>query len=169
VQDYFFIVGSGRSGTTLLSVILDRHTRLCVTPETAFFDEVAPSLVEGDDDRLIAVLGSWRRLPELGLKPEDVRQKIGATQWGTTDVLAAILDLYALRSGKIRCGEKTPQHLVHVPEILRCFPQAKVICVLRGCMGHRRTEAGREELAFLERFLHNDLRRHGYEPDTRML
>ncbi len=272
MRDYFFIVGSGRSGTTLLSVILDRHTRLCVTPETAFFDEVAPSLVGADDDGLIEVLSSWRRLPELDLEPEVVRQKIGAPPWGTADVLAAILDLYALRRGKIRCGEKTPQHLVHVPEILRCFPKAKVICVLRdgrdvalslskmpwwqtrgltaaaewwqqcvrlmeefaseypenfrflryeelllhpeetlsrimkylgerfepaqlqtdisshvvllrsvdwkgkalqpidpGCIGHRRAEAGREELAFLERFLYSDLRRHGYELETSVL
>ena len=40
----FFIVGCPRSGTTLLSVALDRHSRLCVPPETGFYDEIAPKL-----------------------------------------------------------------------------------------------------------------------------
>jgi len=32
-----FIVGQGRSGTTLLSALLNRHSKLCVTPETHFY------------------------------------------------------------------------------------------------------------------------------------
>src|SRR5262249_54798986 len=47
------------------------------------------------------------------------------------DVLVAILDLYALRQQKKRPGEKTPQHLLHVPAILGYFPQARIICLLR--------------------------------------
>jgi hypothetical protein len=130
-EGYFFIVGFPRSGTTLLSVLLDRHTRLCVPPETAFFDEVAPSLIWRNDAILMRVLGRWRRLSELSLEPEMVRQKLGRKRCGAGEVLAAILDLYALSRGKARCGEKTPQHLRHVPTILRHFPDAKVICMLR--------------------------------------
>jgi hypothetical protein len=33
----FFIVGCPRSGTTLLSVLLDRHSSVAVPPETFFF------------------------------------------------------------------------------------------------------------------------------------
>ncbi len=130
-QGYFFIVGYPRSGTTLLSVLLDRHTRLCVPPETAFFDDVAPSLRWRSNAALMRVLGKWRRLGELNLEPEMVRQRLGRTRGGAGEVLAAILDLYALSRGKARCGEKTPQHLRHVPTILRHFPDAKIICMLR--------------------------------------
>jgi hypothetical protein len=128
---YFFIVGYPRSGTTLLSVLLDRHRRLCVPPETAFFDEVAPSLILRSDKILMHVLGNWKRLGELNLEPETVRRRLGKRHCGAGEVLAAILDLYALSRGKVRCGEKTPHHLRHVPKILRCFPDAKVICMLR--------------------------------------
>jgi len=37
-----FVVGCPRSGTTLLGVILDRHSELAITPETGFYDEIAP-------------------------------------------------------------------------------------------------------------------------------
>lgn len=65
----FFIVGCPRSGTTLLSVLLDRHTRLCVPPETAFFDEIAPHLLH-NNETLPEILRDWRRLGELNLDPE---------------------------------------------------------------------------------------------------
>ena len=130
-KDYFFIVGYPRSGTTLLSVLLDRHSRLCVTSETAFFDEIAPALRPSDNSLLLEVLSNWRRLPELGLEPEMVRQRLGKSNWTAGDVFAALLDLYALRRRKLRCGEKTPQHLLHVPTIRHLFPEAKIICLLR--------------------------------------
>src|SRR5262245_32845292 len=125
-NEYFFVVGYPRSGTTLVSVLLDRHSRLCVTPETAFFDEVAPLLTSPRDAVLMRVLGKWRRLPELGLEPEMVLRRLGKKSWSAGDVFAAILDLYALGKAKVRCGEKTPQHLIHVPTIRRLFPQAKI-------------------------------------------
>ena len=130
-QGYFFVVGFPRSGTTLLSVLLDRHSRLCVPPETAFFDEVAPQLTDGTNSVLMSALESWPRLAELGLEPDMVLQRVGEKTWDVGEVLAAILDLYALRQRKPRPGEKTPQHLIHVPTILQFFPQARILCLLR--------------------------------------
>ncbi|HEX3561088.1 MAG TPA: sulfotransferase [Pyrinomonadaceae bacterium] len=131
ITDYFFVVGCPRSGTTLLSVLLDRHTRLCVPPETAFFDEVAPWLSHGDADSLLRILRRWRRLGELNLTPEAVLGRLGCGPSAPGQVLAAILDLYAQAHGKVRCGEKTPQHLMHVPTILQLFPDARIACLLR--------------------------------------
>lgn len=132
-SDGFFIVGCPRSGTTLLSVLLDRHPRLCVLPETAFYDEVAPLLLKVGDDEgsMLGILRQWRRLPELKLDPGDVLCRLKLRERSPSNFLAAILDLYAESQGKLRCGEKTPQHLWHVPAILRDFPDAKVICMLR--------------------------------------
>ncbi|HKR62411.1 MAG TPA: sulfotransferase [Thermoanaerobaculia bacterium] len=126
----FFVVGFPRSGTTLLSVLLDRHSRLCVTPETAFFDEVAPQLRANDDARLGIVLRKWRRLPELRLDAEHVIAQL-PRPWTPSDVLRAILDLYAEAHAKPRCGEKTPQHLNHADTILRHFDDAKILCLVR--------------------------------------
>ena len=129
--DPFFIVGCPRSGTTLLSVLLDRHSRLCIPPETGYFAEVAPHLAGGDDALALDTLRGWPRLPELNLTPEMVIGHLAGQSLSVAGVLTAILELYARSEGKIRCGEKTPQHLLQVPVILRHFPRARILCLLR--------------------------------------
>lgn len=133
-RDYFFVVGCPRSGTTLLSVMLDRHSRLSVPPETAFFTEAAPRLWYRRSAGVLRLLHRWPRLAELELDPDAVVAWMAASgkkKPVAAELLAAILDLYAERTGKSRCGEKTPYHLPHVPTILRFFPGARVICMLR--------------------------------------
>lgn len=125
-----FIVGCPRSGTTLLGVLLDRHSRICITPETAFFDEVAPQLAAAPT-QLPEVLRAWPRLPELRLTPEQVLARLGRQHPTPGLVLAGILELYAEAEGKPRCGEKTPQHLRHVPALLESFPGATILCMVR--------------------------------------
>ena len=127
----FFIVGCPRSGTTLLSVLLDRNSRLCVPPETAFYDEVAPFLAGNDNALLFNILQRWRRLSELRIDPHAVLRSLQGQALSSSTVLAAILNLYAADRRKERCGEKTPQHLRHVPTILQEFPDAKILCMLR--------------------------------------
>jgi Sulfotransferase family len=131
LADPFFVVGCPRSGTTLLSVLLDRHSRLCVPPETGFFAEVAPKLRGVDGASLLDTLRGWPRLPELNLTPAAVLRHLGGRPSSPAGVLTAILELYAEAEGKARCGEKTPQHLLHVPTILRLFPAARIVCLLR--------------------------------------
>jgi len=123
-------VGAARSGTTLLSVLLGRHSRLAMTPETGFYRELAPWLPLA---RLVGVeflLRRWRRLPELGLTSSQLRARCGRSpQPGV--LLDAILDLYAAAQRKPRCGEKTPLHLRYLPQVLRDFPEARILCIYR--------------------------------------
>jgi len=128
---HFFVVGCPRSGTTLLSVLLDRHSGLAVTPETAFFDEVAPRLRRRDEVNWPGILRDWRRLSELGLTTEVVVEFLNDRPYSPGTVLDAILRLYAAARRKGRCGEKTPQHLRHSATILEIFSDARIVCVLR--------------------------------------
>lgn len=126
----FFIVGCPRSGTTLLSVLLDRHSRICIPPETAFFDEVAPSLPVSSAS-LEKLLAKWPRLVDLDIKPDEVCVELGDLTPTTETVLSSILNIYARKSGKVHYGEKTPQHLAHAACILEAFPDAQMYCLLR--------------------------------------
>src|SRR5262249_15875857 len=75
-----FVVGCSRSGTTRLSVMLDRHSRLAMTPETAFYSEIAPRLEEPGRPPLHEILAGWYRLPELGLTPQAVVARCGGRE-----------------------------------------------------------------------------------------
>lgn len=130
-SDYIFVVGCPRSGTTLLSVLLDRHSRLCISPETQFFDEALPLLTRDPKELMLDVLRRWSRLREFGIEPEAVMHLLGERDTAPADVLDAMLTLYRQSQQKPRCGEKTPQHLFHVPSLLELFPNAKVICIER--------------------------------------
>jgi len=123
-----FIVGCPRSGTTLLSVMLDRHNELAITPETAFYDDIAPQLANRQD--LGTVLAEWRRLPELGVSINAVVKRCTSSR-EPRRVLNVVLGLYAEARSKPYCGEKTPQHLFHVPRIIEDFPEAKILCLIR--------------------------------------
>lgn len=114
--------------------MLDRHSRLCVSPETAFFDVIAPQLQQGSDACLLELLRGWKLLPELQISPESILQRLDGRRVQPGVVLQALLEVYGEARNKPRCGEKTPQHLLRVPEILAQFPDAKILCLLRdGC------------------------------------
>jgi Sulfotransferase family len=125
------VLGVGRSGTTLLRVMLDRHTTLAIPYESFFVPQLAhrhgrrPKLDEFLDD-----LGRLRTLYDWGIKPEDVRPRLreGMT---TRKAIAAIFETYAERQGKTRWGDKTPLYMQQLPLLERLFPDAVWVHLVR--------------------------------------
>lgn len=132
IPKYFFIVGCPRSGTTLLSVLLDRHPNICVTPETNFFNEIAPQLHKPDSPSVPEIFNRWERSNELSIDINKISARYPDEYTGlASGLLIEILDAYTKNKGKQICAEKTPQHLEHVPQILREINDAKILCMLR--------------------------------------
>jgi hypothetical protein len=125
-----FVVGCSRSGTTLLSVMLDRHSQLAMTPETGFYAEISPHLRENSKAELAALLSRWPRLSELDLTVDNVvdlcDEPISAGA-----AFSTILRLYADSRGKAFCGEKTPGHWRALDALLTDFPEAHIIFMIR--------------------------------------
>jgi hypothetical protein len=125
------VLGVGRSGTTLLRVMLDRHTTLAIPYETFFVPQLVhrhgrrPKLDEFLDD-----LGRLRTLYDWGIAPEDVRPRLheGMT---TGEAIAAIFETYAERQGKPRWGDKTPLYMQQLPLLERVFPDAIWVHLVR--------------------------------------
>ena len=133
-----FIVGAGRSGTTLLQSLLSAHSRIAVTPETHFcaiWEEhagaPAASGARGFEAGWRGILAS-KRFADLGVAPERARSILerGAER-SPRAALAALLAAYGEAQGKPRVGEKTPGHWRHAGTLLDWFPQARVIVVRR--------------------------------------
>ena len=117
-------LGVGRSGTTLLRVMLDRNSRLAIPDESFFMLPLARRhrrRVNAD-----AFYDDLRRLPRLrewDIAPDDVRPRLrdGMT---TGEAISAIFETYAEKHSKPRWGDKTPLYMQHLPLLERLFPDA---------------------------------------------
>jgi Sulfotransferase family len=131
-----FVVGVGRSGTTLLRMMLDTHPQLAIPPETHFINPfiqasgrlrfnpklAAKTIVE--DER--------RRWKDFGLADEDLLERLEAIEpFNTSDALRAFFLLYAEKHGKPRWGDKTPDYIRKMKKIQKTLPEARFIHVIR--------------------------------------
>lgn len=129
-----FVVGAPRSGTTILSVLLDRHSRISIPPETQFFTEFLPSVQNEENasrEEKVRVALSFHRLKDLELGHEEVMAKFRDYDNSYQALFQALLEAYCEKHMNVRPGEKSPKHIEHVPFLLQKFPGAKVICIVR--------------------------------------
>lgn len=126
-----------RSGTSLVSHILDAHSRIAVFYESYLYNYFNSNLrFYGDLNkpanrrRLIAdvreAIVTQKVEPPLA---EEIETALPNRTFA--GVFAAVLHLYARSKGKKRAGDKTPDHHLHLAEIQRDFPQSPVVFVLR--------------------------------------
>lgn len=133
-----FVVGMPRSGTTLLSSLLDAHPDLAVAPETHYFTRCwTGGRIDGwaDVERMLARLDRQPGVHDMALSEAEwaaIRERLRALDTPTHgDILRALLDTYAARSDAPAWGEKTPDHLRTVPEMARQFPDAVFLAIIR--------------------------------------
>lgn len=135
------MVGTPRSGTTLVSEVLDAHSELAVSPETHYYNVFAhdcdrQGCLEDPERRRAYVdrLFDTAAVEQMAL-PADVDEtilhRLADGEPSHREVLGTLLDAYAEGREATRWGEKTPRHLEHVPRILEDFPEARILCVVR--------------------------------------
>jgi sulfotransferase family protein len=135
MNPYLFIVGCPRSGTTLLSRIVDAHPQIAVLPETHWIPNVARMSIGIGPDRLVTdELSEWLighfRFPRMQLEPAEVRALV---EPGVTypEFVAALFDLYGRKRGKPLVGEKTPHYVAEIPTLHALFPDARFVHLIR--------------------------------------
>jgi sulfotransferase family protein len=138
MQDPFFIVGNDRSGTTMLRLILDRGPDAAVPPESMFLTDFAADLDAGEPRDAAATAELMRRvwehpkvrLWELGTGPPAVPSGLVGED-AYRFIAAAPFEAYAARHGKARWGDKTPHYVHHVDQLLRLWPGARFVVLVR--------------------------------------
>lgn len=108
------IGGCGRSGTTLLRVMLDCHAEVMCGPES--------SILTGDYS-LRRVASYYDERP-MRLAVE--RQILPPRQF-----VSSFFHRQARKAGKSRWAEKTPSNVRHLPRIFGMFPEAQFVHVIR--------------------------------------
>ena len=129
-----FIVGCGRSGTSLLQVMVAGHSRVFSCPETHFFDRTYGR-------------SQWLMRPARARRTRNVLYHIASLlgrpdfnqivpRWSLfygkyVPAFRTMLDTCARDAGKDMWVEKTPLHILHIPTIAKFFPDARFVHILR--------------------------------------
>jgi hypothetical protein len=108
-----FIVGSPRSGTTLLRLIMDSHPNISCGPETKFLTEFKK-----------VTSNYWDTVKNFGFE---------RTYWyeKTADYFNAFQQEYLQKRGKKRWAEKTPGYTINLDYINCLFPNSQIIHIIR--------------------------------------
>jgi hypothetical protein len=129
-----FVVGSIRSGTTLLRLMLDAHPDLTLPPETHFL----PSLIKAAKARdaspelMLEAMKSHREWGDFDFSDEEVLGWFrGLDELDPGAAARCFYEAYAEREGKPRYGEKTPKYVRNMPLIQRALPEARFVHVIR--------------------------------------
>lgn len=135
-EPFLFIVGSGRSGTSLLRAMFDSHPRMAIPGESYFIIEMSPSRYEGPHgfatDRFLTDLLPRDRFIRWNLPGELVGSALSASPPSDfADAIRAVYACYTSYHGKDRYGDKTPGYVRHIPILKDLVPEARFIHIIR--------------------------------------
>jgi hypothetical protein len=133
-----FIISSPRSGSTLLRLLLNTHSKIAIPPPGFMFPFFYPFMYS---------YGDLQRDENFHALVEDVLEHQRIKGWPDPiepdEILAAepdrsfaglyqtIHEIWGRRRGKYRWGEKTPRNSFWIGEILECFPTSQFLHILR--------------------------------------
>jgi sulfotransferase family protein len=132
------IVGSPRSGTTLLRFMLDSHPKLAIPPETGFLCLGAGLGGSGETLRkeffnaIIHFPDEAPNWPDFEIPDHLFWLSLTAINpFNISDGYRAFYRLYAGRFGKPRWGDKTPLYCRNLDTIRSALPEARFVHLIR--------------------------------------
>jgi hypothetical protein len=135
-----FVVGLGRSGTSLTRSLINDHGEIAIAPEIHFLDHWMPKFRRIDIAREFDsfwtsfILG--KHFPRLGIDPQQTRSVILADEppsW--RHIFRTLHAQHAEHLARPRWGEKTPVYFRHIGQLLDWFPGASIVFLLRDPRG----------------------------------
>lgn len=137
-RSVLFVIGVGRSGTTLLQSMLHAHPKIAFLPETHFFRRY----VAGARNRIHARRGAAAFLDRLsgdrdfarcGITPEQLLAPYlsGARSFRPVDAYLRLLVMAGNRSGAVVIGDKDPRNIDYLSDLAAACPAARVLHIVR--------------------------------------
>ncbi len=124
-----FIVGAGRSGTTLLRLMLDAHPDLAIPPETHFI----PSLdAQMELEGFFSIVTSATTWADFHIDKDVFKNALHELNpFSVTEGLRSFYRLYGNKHGKKYVGDKTPVYSLNMTSIQNILPEARFIHLIR--------------------------------------
>jgi hypothetical protein len=134
----FFLVGSPRSGTTLLGAMLSANPNIAVTQEThfvpTFWQKRSADGNLADDqawDRLVGRFIESRAFVDMRMDEARFRDAAQRAPRTHPALFEALVMQFAERERVSLVGEKTPAHALYIPVLERLFPGALYVEIVR--------------------------------------
>ncbi len=142
-----FIIGSERSGTTLVLAILSCHPRIAVPEVTWYYPRFRSylhtygDLGEIENFKTLAhemahgLRVPFWRMPDANPATfgAEIAARAAEIEQSFAGVFAAMFERYAGHVDKPRWGEKTPGNVFYIDRILEDFPNAQFVYIHRDC------------------------------------
>ncbi|HWM21871.1 MAG TPA: sulfotransferase [Ilumatobacteraceae bacterium] len=131
-----FIVGCGRSGSTLLRAMCDGHPDLAVPPESHFVVQLAPRGRAAnrpfDAGAFVDQLAASERFRLWEIERDVIAAAFAASPpQDYPQAVRHVFGLWASARGKSRYADKTPVYVLHIRELARVFPEAVFVHLVR--------------------------------------
>lgn len=138
-QNPIFVIGCVRSGTTLLRAMLNAHPNIAIPYEPVSFSRIISTRspwscrwTRKDVHQPIEEFLAYPAVQFWKLGVSAVLAELGEGEvFGYGDMLRAIYSAYARRAGKPRWGDKTPSNTFELPYLVREFPEAQFVHIVR--------------------------------------
>lgn len=138
----FFIVAASRSGTTMMRLLLNAHSKIGVPKEMAYFERCAiegaldswksPRFKKGGYEDFVRGFLKRRSIALEGLDIEAIAREILDDEVKNLErPIRLTLNAWAKKEGKTTWGEKTPKNLFYVDKIYEMMPDARFIHIIR--------------------------------------
>ncbi len=125
------ILGVRRSGTTLLRVMLDRHSELAIPDESYFVPQLADRhLRHVEPEAFVDDLRRLNTLAEWDVPLDKVRAQLSPAM-GIGAAIGTVYAVYAEERGKRRWGDKTPMYMQNLRLLEKLFPDARFVHLIR--------------------------------------
>ncbi|MFQ5615525.1 MAG: sulfotransferase, partial [Anaerolineales bacterium] len=127
-----FIVGSPRSGTTLLRNLLRSHPRLTFPEESHFiptyYKKYGNPKNEREACKLAEAILNLQFIRDWGLS---ITPSTFSGMRSYADIVDRLFEEWARSEQKPRWGDKTPHYVTQIPTLVEIFPACKIIHVIR--------------------------------------
>lgn len=136
-----FILGIQRSGTTLLRLLLNSHSKIDIPPEADFWvpfvdkygRDPSRSLLEKEKRRILSRIEKHRYFSEWRVSIDDFVEDYGDMNTASTfaEFMCSFYTFHANNNNKVIWGDKTPPFCRYVRELVSIFPMGKFIHIVR--------------------------------------
>ncbi|MBL6998175.1 MAG: sulfotransferase [Phycisphaerales bacterium] len=133
-DNLFFIVGCGRSGTTLFRIILDAHPEIFIPPETFFFNQIANGEFGAGTlstkNKIDILLNKWW-VKDMKVERATITDLLDKDNGTWRNVFLAFIASLSENSSSTMYGEKTPGHVQYAQTLLDTFPKCRILFMVR--------------------------------------